>query len=375
MMERVGILWERFKDHAVHRGHKNLGINIVKDNADWGQDLTVEKFLHYLGTNVRLGAMLSRDTVKTRMESGNGMSYAEFTYPLLQAWDFRHLYLTHGVQLQIGGSDQYGNIVAGIEAAKQSQEEPNTARKTGPTDAPYGLTVPLLTTPSGAKFGKSAGNAVWLDEKRTSVFDLYGFMLSTPDASVAQYLKLFTFLPVATISATMTVQESDPSARPAQHLLAYELVSLVHGASAADEARAQHSLIFSSRSSTPASTSSTANSSIFALKPSAILPLSYILRTPISRLLMHADLNVQTRSEATRLIASGGCYLGRENEGGGLEFERLENAKMLLREEDLTRNGEGKMRVIVRRGKTLVKVLEVLEDVEFERRGLGRPGV
>ena len=122
------------------------------------------------------------------MENGDGMSFAEFSYPLLQSYDFKHLYHNEAVQLQIGGSDQYGNIVAGVDAVKHSletaSESSDPKRDIGnPLNTPYGLTVPLLTTASGAKFGKSAGNAIWLDPDRTSIFDLYGVsLLPTPSS-------------------------------------------------------------------------------------------------------------------------------------------------------------------------------------------------
>ena len=119
--------------------------------------------------------LMNHDRVKNKMTAGDGMSFAEFTYPLLQAWDWWHMYTHYNVQVQIGGSDQYGNIVAGMDSIKyissaesDSQEEPDAM------NAPYGITTPLLTTSSGAKFGKSAGNAVWLDKNLTSPFDLYG---------------------------------------------------------------------------------------------------------------------------------------------------------------------------------------------------------
>lgn len=116
--------------------------------------------------------------VKNKMEKGDGMSFAEFTYPLLQAWDWWHMYHTKGIQVQIGGSDQFGNIVAGIDAVKyisKNHPDPDVRKeKEDPLDVPMGFTVPLLTTASGDKFGKSAGNAIWLDKEMTSVFDLYG---------------------------------------------------------------------------------------------------------------------------------------------------------------------------------------------------------
>lgn len=187
------------------------------------------------------------------------MSFSEFTYPLLQGWDWWHMYKTYGTQLQVGGSDQYGNIIAGMDAVRfiaQNHGEEETvldgaegvegevAKK-----EVMGLTVPLLTTASGEKFGKSAGNAVWLDLKMTTGFDLYGvrfsapsarasresadrdlqFLLKTADADVERYLKLFTFVPLPTISETMAAHNLDPGQRKAQHLLAGEVLELVHG--------------------------------------------------------------------------------------------------------------------------------------------------
>lgn len=154
------------------------------NNSEWLHKIDIVEFLRVIGTGFRLGPMLSRDTVKLRQESGDGMSFAEFSYPVIQAWDFWHLFHRNGVQLQVGGQDQFGNIVAGIDAVNHIRStiaDPAVVdkvvdRKKPSTDylkAPYGLTVPLLTTSSGAKFGKSAGNAIWLNPEMTSSFDLY----------------------------------------------------------------------------------------------------------------------------------------------------------------------------------------------------------
>src|SRR6186713_1534215 len=133
------------------------------------------------------------------MEKGDGLSYAEFTYPLLQGWDWWHLFKTRHVQMQIGGADQFGNIIAGMDAFNyiaKSQIDPKLEpEKTGQWSKPIGFTVPLLTTASGEKFGKSAGNAIWLDPEMTSTFDQYQFFLRSSDADVGRYLRLFTLIP------------------------------------------------------------------------------------------------------------------------------------------------------------------------------------
>ncbi len=144
--------------------------------------------------------------VKRRLDEGSGMSFAEFTYPLMQAWDWWQLYRSQDIQMQIGGSDQYGNLVLGANAVRvirESEPDPNLKLPSGLVHDPVGFTVPLLTDSSGAKFGKSAGNAMWLDKYMTNTFDLYGYFVRRPDDEVERLLKLFTFLPLADIQELM----------------------------------------------------------------------------------------------------------------------------------------------------------------------------
>lgn len=211
----------------------------------------------------------SETRVKTRLESGAGMSFSEFCYPLLQAWDWWHLYHTNGIQLQVGGSDQYGNIIAGMDVINHiNKNHYNPIHRVKQNEEsfakPMGFTVPLLTTSSGEKFGKSAGNAVWLDKGQTSCFDLYQYFLRTPDTDVERYLKLFTFLPLTDVSSLVTTHMEAPHKRVAQHKLAYEVLCLVHGDNDARTARDQHAAVFekasvstllgSATSSSPSST-------------------------------------------------------------------------------------------------------------------------
>lgn len=188
------------------------------------------------------------------MESQQGLSFTEFTYQLLQAFDFYHLHRTRGCTIQLGGSDQWGNILAGVELidriaraeAATSSSDDNTLAST--ESAAHGLTTPLLTTSTGAKFGKSAGNAVWLDRRLTSVLDFYQvclrslevfarlenshheqFFLRTADADVGTYLRMFTLLPIQRIEEALEEHGSSPDKRTAQRLLASEVVELVHG--------------------------------------------------------------------------------------------------------------------------------------------------
>jgi tyrosyl-tRNA synthetase len=183
---------------AIHRPTEwkhSLGQLEVLDNESWLDQVSILRFLQDMGHSLRLSQLLSRDTVRNKMDHGDGMSFAEFTYPLIQAWDWWHLFNSTKphTQVQIGGSDQYGNLVTGMDAVK-SLIKYDSRQSQDPLRHPIGFTVPLLTTAAGQKFGKSAGNAVWLDKSQTKVFDLYGYFVSTPDDDVKRLLKLFTFL-------------------------------------------------------------------------------------------------------------------------------------------------------------------------------------
>ena len=164
-----------------------------------------------------MGWMLGKESVRSRMD-GDGISYTEFSYMVLQAYDFLHLKRTHGCLIQIGGSDQYGNITAGIELIRRADG-----------DSAAGMTVPLITTASGQKFGKTAAGAVWLDPRRTSPYAFYQFWINTDDRDAVPYLKLFTFLDRARIEELEAALAEHPERREAQRALAREMTVLVHG--------------------------------------------------------------------------------------------------------------------------------------------------
>eukprot|EP00002_Diphylleia_rotans_P040696 TRINITY_DN971_c0_g1_i13.p1 TRINITY_DN971_c0_g1~~TRINITY_DN971_c0_g1_i13.p1 ORF type:complete len:325 (-),score=47.66 TRINITY_DN971_c0_g1_i13:928-1902(-) len=163
---------------------------IVVNNYDWFRDLSSIDFVRNIGRSFRVGNMLAKDAVKNRLTSENGISFTEFSYQLFQAYDFYHLFNKYNCQLQFGGSDQWGNIVAGCHYVQQV---------TG--NSVYGFTIPLLTTSDGKKFGKSAGNAIWLDSEKTSPYHLYQYFLQTNDQDVEKFLKLFTFLSLDEVSS------------------------------------------------------------------------------------------------------------------------------------------------------------------------------
>ena len=200
----------------------------MMNNLDWLASLGVIDFLRDIGKHFSVNAMMQRDSVKARLENREqGISYTEFSYMLLQSYDFLHLHTTERCDLQVGASDQWGNMVSGVDLIR---------RKTG--DTVYAFSFPLLVNRStGKKFGKTEGGAVWLDPKKTSPFDFYQFWFNTADDEVGEYLLKMTLLPKAQIDEVMTAQSADPSSRPAQKRLAYEVTALVHGAEEADKAK------------------------------------------------------------------------------------------------------------------------------------------
>lgn len=229
-------------EYAAMHGYDSgkMGQMKVVNNADWYSNLNFMTFMSDVGRNVRISSMLARDSVRNRLDPrGPGMSFGEFSYQLLQAYDFWQLHKTNDVTLQIGGSDQYGNITAGIDLITRLQ--PQHAL---PSTEIFGLTVPLLLTPSGDKFGKSAGNAIWLDESLTTPYDLYQFFLRTTDTEVERYLKLFTLLPLARIDDIMADGARDPSQRLAHRALAREMILLVHGAEALTRVELMLTILF-----------------------------------------------------------------------------------------------------------------------------------
>lgn len=189
------------------------------DNADWLGNLELIPFLRDIGKNFNMADLIGREFFKARIDNGKGLSFAEFTYTLLQGYDFWHLFKHHGVNLQIGGSDQWGNLVSGVELIRKKENA-----------EVYAMTAPLLINKStGRKFGKSEGGAVWLDETKTSVYKFYQFWLNVDDESAIEYMKIFTMLDRDTIEAIAENHAVNPGARSAQKVLAREVTDIVHG--------------------------------------------------------------------------------------------------------------------------------------------------
>ena len=189
------------------------------DNADWLGNLELIPFLRDIGKNFNMAELTAREFFKARISNGKGLSFAEFTYTLLQGYDFWYLFKHHGVNLQIGGSDQWGNLLSGVELIRKKENA-----------EVYAMTAPLLINKStGRKFGKSEGSAVWLDENKTSVYKFYQFWLNVDDESAIEYMKIFTMLDRDTIEAIAENHAVNPGARSAQKILAREVTDIVHG--------------------------------------------------------------------------------------------------------------------------------------------------
>jgi tyrosyl-tRNA synthetase len=249
--------------------------------------------------------MLQKESVRSRLETG--ISYTEFSYMLIQAYDFWHLYRTESCELQMGGSDQWGNITAGIELiARREQREA------------HGAVFPLITTATGAKFGKSEEGNVWLDPAKTSPYKFYQFWLNTDDRDVERYLKLFTFLPLEEIARVVAEQCADPARRAGQRRLAWEVTALVHGEEEAEKARVASEALFG-----PRTKARTVTADVVTVDPLARIAESIDMPTvSLERMLMIGGLPLinalltaklaSSKSDARRGIQGGGYYVNDE---------------------------------------------------------------
>ena len=279
---------ERFLDFDTTR-HAARIVN----NADWLGAVDVLSFLRDVGKHFTVNYMLQKESVSRRLESDEGISYTEFSYLVLQAYDFLQLFDRHGCVLQMGGSDQWGNITAGIELIRKVRGK-----------KAHGLVWPLMKTASGVKFGKTEAGAVWLDAERTSPFHFYQFWLNTDDVDVVRHLKVFTFLPRDTIEALARATMDAPERREAQRTLAREVTTLVHGADQVARAERAAAVLFSEHV-TSADIGDVLM--VFADAPSTELALP-----PDGMSLVDLLASVKlaaSKSEAARLVKSGGIYV------------------------------------------------------------------
>jgi tyrosyl-tRNA synthetase len=281
---------ERFLDFAKEPNPARM-IN----NADWLRTIGLLEFLRDTGKHFTVNYMLAKESVKRRIGTGEeGISFTEFSYLLLQAHDYLHLHRTAGCTLQMGGSDQWGNIVAGCDLIRKVEG-----------GRAHGLVLPLVTTSAGTKFGKTEAGTVWLDAERTTPFKFYQFWLNTDDRDVTKYLKFFTWLDRAMIDVLETTVTEAPEKREAQRTLARELTSMVHGPDELDRAERASQVLFGG---------SLADSTVedilmvFDDVPATELRADELASFPANALVTHAGL-AASKGEATRLIKQGGIYL------------------------------------------------------------------
>ncbi len=322
------------------------------NNADWLLQIRYIDFLRDIGRHFSVNRMIKAESYKMRLDSEEGLSFIEFNYMLLQAYDFLKLFDNHNCLLQMGGSDQWGNIVAGIDLVRRMRN-----------DQVYGLTFPLITTSSGAKMGKTAAGAVWLDADRTSPYEYYQYWINTHDDDVARFLALFTFLPMDEIEKVKSLEGADLNA--AKSILAFEATTIAHGPEEAKKAHQATVENFGARNI-----------------PKELLPSSVVLRdvsveAPVSNVGtsgVHPSINVphtelslsaikngisvvdlfndiglaQSKGAARRLIQQGGCYINGE---------RIESVDYQVTADDI-KNGE----IVLRAGKKKYHTIKTKEN-------------
>jgi tyrosyl-tRNA synthetase len=277
---------------------------LMLDNADWLCEWSYVDFLREVGRHFSVNRMLTQESVKMRMETG--ISFIEFNYMLLQAYDFMHLNREVGCTLQMGGDDQWGNIVMGIDLTRRMNQK-----------QVYGLTYPLITTASGAKMGKTAQGAIWLDAERTSPYDFYQYWINSDDRDVGRFLRLFTFLPMEEIERLDQLKGAD--IREAKQVLATEVTTLVHGKDAAEEAQRGAAQAFGGGGNRD------------NLPSTDISPGSELL---VVDLFMAAGL-CKSKSEFRRLVQQGGAYMEEERVTdleAGVPAELQEKGELVIRQ-------------------------------------------
>ena len=267
---------------------------VILNNYDWLGKFSFVDFLRDVGKNFRMGTMLGKDSVRTRLQSEEGMSFTEFSYQLLQAFDFLQLYDSHGCLVQIGGSDQWGNITAGIDLVRRLRGA-----------EAFGVTIPLVCDSSGQKFGKSEGNAIYLDSRKTSFYDFYQFFFRTDDADVIRFLKIFTFVPLEEIATLERELSEAPERRSAQKRLAEEVTRIVHGDEGLSIAQRCTGAMFGQAMEGLHAEELLA---VFAEVPSRELCQDEVLGNLVVNVAAESGL-CGSRGEARRLVQSGGLYL------------------------------------------------------------------
>jgi tyrosyl-tRNA synthetase len=269
---------------------------VMTNNLDWTAPISALSFLRDIGKHFSVNQMLSKDSVLSRLEAG-GISYTEFSYQVLQAYDFLELYRRHNCTLQIGGSDQWGNIVAGLDLIRKVEG-----------GSAHCLTIPLMTKSDGTKFGKTAGGSVWLDPEMTSPYAFYQFWLNSDDADIPKFLKIFSFKSREEIESLIAIHEENPGARIAHRALAQELTTLVHGEDQCIGAEKAAKALFG-QGDIRELDEKTLESALAQL-PRTTVGRGDVMPTWVD--LLAATGVVESKSAARRIVKEGGAYLNNE---------------------------------------------------------------
>ncbi|KAG8929925.1 tyrosyl-tRNA synthetase [Tulasnella sp. 418] len=317
-MGRITNQVQRFFENAATYAQNRVGSPqasqltgpTIVNNLDWLKDVGLLAFLRDVGKHAKVNQMVTRDTVRNRLNSQHGISFTEFSYQLLQAHDFHTLHEKYGCQVQIGGSDQWGNIVAGIDLIRRRKAEASSLSsefdlENGTGDVAFGLTIPLLTNASGEKFGKSSGKAIWIDQGLTSIFDFYQYFVRLPDNMIERLLKMFTLLPSHEVESIMQKHEINRGSRQAQRALAREVTELVHGAKAVKQAEAASQALFENPRSINIADAVSAlegNPRLVRVKADEVVGQS------LCRLAVQYGV-CESRNKANQVMKTGGFYL------------------------------------------------------------------
>jgi tyrosyl-tRNA synthetase len=307
--------FSRFLDFSEERA-------LLLNNAEWLTRLNYIDFLRDIGVHFSVNRMLATESIKTRLETG--LSFIEFNYQLLQAYDFWHLFKNYDCMMQMGGSDQWGNIVAGTDLIRRLEGK-----------QAYGVTFPLIMTADGRKMGKTEKGAVWLDPQRTSPYEYYQFWINTDDRDVRRFLALFTFLPMEEVEEYGKIRGAE--IRKAKEILAFETTKIVHGEEEASKARAASKALFSKEKADEGSIPTT-----------HLGKKEFVQGIPIFKLFETTNLST-SGSEARRLIEQGGGYLNER---------RVEKFDLLVTLEDFNEKGE----VLLRAGKKKFHRIKILDN-------------
>lgn len=292
---------------------------VLVDNRDWTEGVSILDFLRDVGKHVTVNTMLARESVKNRLASEHGISFTEFSYMLLQAHDFLRLEETYACQIQIGGSDQWGNMIGGVDLVRRVAARPAWA-----------LSWPLLTAPDGTKLGKTTGARIWLDADRTSPYQFFQHWMATDDRQVEQFLAQFTLLPVEEVEQVALDHAAAPEARAAQRLLAREATALVHGVEAADSALGASEVLFggSVHEATPGALDAVAGE----VPVLDVAPTELAAGVDLATAMATDGLLTRSKGEARRALGQGGVYVNgqRADEGRSVTFADLLHGRYVV---------------------------------------------